>query len=93
MNAPQQGQHINLEQPQILRAAQAGLQLLNTPGAVNVPSPMAITGDVQILNALLQAIVQQQVIIVNPPAKPEGELPPPPPDENGAGEDAGKQEE
>lgn len=70
MNTVQQ--KINLELPQILQAARAGLQLLNTPGAVSVPSQMAITGDVQILNALLQAIVQQQVIVVNPPQAPEG---------------------
>ncbi len=69
MNA---GQKIDLEQPQILQAARAGLTLLNTPGAVSVPSQMAITGDVQILNALLQAIVSRQVVVVNPPQAPEG---------------------
>ena len=71
-----QKQQINLEQPQILRAANAGLQLLNTPGAVNVPSPMAITGDIQILNALLQAIVSQQVVLTNPPKAPAVPTPP-----------------
>jgi hypothetical protein len=72
-----QGQKINLDQPQILQAAKAGLQLLNTPGAVNVPGPMAVTGEVQILNALLTAIVQQQVVLVNAPEKaPAGDTPP-----------------
>ncbi len=63
-------QKMNLELPQILQAARAGLTLLNTPGAVSVPSQMAITGDVQILNALLTAIVQQQVMVVNAPPLP-----------------------
>ena len=69
-------QQINLEPQQVLRAAQAGLQLLNTPGAVNVPSPMAITGDIAVLNALLGAISKQEVIIVNAPPQPEGEQTP-----------------
>ena len=75
-------QQMNLEPQQVLRAANAGLQLLNTPGAVNVPSPMAITGDVAVLNALLNAIARQEVIVVNAPSKaaPGGE---PSPDGDG----------
>lgn len=72
-------QSINLEPQQVLRAATAGVQLLNTPGAVNVPSQMAITGDVAVLNALLSALVRQEVIIVNAPPQPAtGDQPPPP---------------
>ena len=73
-------QQMNLEPQQVLRAATAGIQLLNTPGAVNVPSQMAITGDVAVLNALLSAIVRQEVMIVNTPQKPAAE---PSPDGDG----------
>ena len=70
-------QQVNLEPQQILKAAQAGIQLLQTPGAVNVPGPLAISGDVAVLHAMLGAIVRQEVMIVNKPPQvpalePEG---------------------
>jgi len=51
---------------QVVRAANAGLALLSTPGAVNVPGPMAISGDIQLLNAVLNAIVQGRVVLGHP---------------------------
>jgi len=73
-------QKVNLEPQQILRAAQAGMQLLQTPGAVNVPGPLAISGDVQILNALLGAIARGEVQVVNAPSQVPA-LPPSEPEE------------
>jgi len=57
---------IEIGPDQVIRAATAGLQLLNTPGAVNVPGPMAISGDIQLLNAVLNSIVQRQVVLGHP---------------------------
>jgi len=60
-------------------AAAAGVQLLNMPGAVNVPSTMAITGVVGILNSMLTAIMNGEVILLNVPKKqPEGDGKTPP---------------
>jgi len=73
MEQPQQ--QINLSQENIQQAAAAGLQLLQTPGAVNVPGPMAVSGIISVLNGLLSAIVNQQVIVLNP-QQPVGEPPP-----------------
>lgn len=69
---------VNLSQEQMQQAATAGAQLLQTPGAVSIPSTMAITGIIGMLNALLTAIANGQVIVVNVPQKqiPEGEIPP-----------------
>ncbi len=70
------GQNINLEPQQVQQAAAAGLQLLNTPGAVSVPGPMALTNSVQILNAVLTAIANGQVVLVNAPPAEDGKAPP-----------------
>lgn len=61
-----EGQKVQIGPEQVVKAANAGLTLLNTPGAVNVPGPMAISGDIQLLNAVLTAIVQGQVVLGNP---------------------------
>ena len=61
---------------QIQQAALAGVTLLNTPGAVNVPSPMACSGVMKTLLQLLMAIANQEVMIVNIPVK-MAEAPPP----------------
>ncbi len=69
---------VDISQIQMQQAAAAGAQLLQTPGAVNVPSPMAITGIVGTLNSMLTAIANGQVIIVNVPTqKAEGDETPP----------------
>ncbi len=71
---------IDLSPQQVMSAAAAGIQLLNTPGAVSVPGPMAVTDVVKVLNSLLTAIVNGQVVVVNPAqlAKPpEGDKTPP----------------
>lgn len=62
---------INLSHEQTQQAAAAGVQLLQTPGAVSIPSPMAISGVVSTLNALLTAIASGQVVVVNAPTKKE----------------------
>jgi hypothetical protein len=46
-----ESQMIDLTPQQVRNAAQAGVTLLNTPGAVNVPSTMSITGVTQVLHA------------------------------------------
>ena len=74
--APQAGQQVQIGPDQVIKAATAGLSLLNTPGAVNVPGPMAISGDIQLLNAVLTAIVQGQVVLGNPITPEGGEQPP-----------------
>lgn len=60
---------IEIGPEQVVKAASAGLTLLSTPGAVNVPGPMAISGDIQLLNAVLTAIVQGQVVLGSPTSK------------------------
>jgi len=65
-------QRVQIGPEQVVRAATAGLTLLNTPGAVNVPGPMAISGDVQLLNAVLTAIVQGEVVLGSP--APQGDV-------------------
>lgn len=71
---------IDLNQQQIQMAANAGVTLLNTPGAVNVPSPMAVSGAVRVLMQLLMAISNGEVLVVNTPVKladaPPAEEPP-----------------
>jgi uncharacterized protein YoaH (UPF0181 family) len=62
---------VNLTHEQTQQAAAAGVQLLQTPGAVSIPSPMAISGVIGTLNALLTAIANGQVVVVNVPAKKE----------------------
>lgn len=75
-------QRIDLNPQQVQMAAQAGVQLLNTPGAVNVPSPMAVSGAVRVLMQLLMAIANQEVMVVNTPVQ-LADAPPPaePPNE------------
>lgn len=60
-------QRVDLNPQQVQMAASAGVQLLNTPGAVNVPSPMAVSGAVRVLMQLLMAIANQEVMVVNVP--------------------------
>jgi hypothetical protein len=60
---------IDFSPQQIQIAASAGLQLLSTQGAVNVPGPMAVSGVIKTLAQLLTAIVNQEVMIVNIPVK------------------------
>ncbi len=60
---------IDLNPQQIQMAANAGITLLNTPGAVNVPGPMAVSGVVRVLMQLLMAIANQEVMVVNLPVK------------------------
>ena len=71
------GQQVNLEPNQVAQAAAAGLTLLNTPGAVSVPGPMALTNNIQILNAVLTAIANGTLVLINAPAPEGGKLPPP----------------
>ncbi len=63
---------INLSQDNVIQAAEAGRQLLETPGAVNVPGPMSISGVTQILHALLTAIANKQVVVLQPQPSGEG---------------------
>lgn len=67
---------MDLTPQQIQQAANAGITLLNTPGAVNVPGPMAVSGIVRTLNAFLLAIVNQEVMVVMVPPQLK-EAPPP----------------
>jgi len=67
---------IDLHPQQVQQAANAGVQLLNTPGAVNVPSPMACSGVMKTLLQLLMAIANQEVMVVNVPVKLEDAPPP-----------------
>ena len=69
-------ERIDLNPQQIQVAANAGVTLLNTPGAVNVPGPMAISGAVRVLMQLLMAIANQEVMVVNMPPK-LADAPPP----------------
>lgn len=94
---------IDITQEQMKQAATAGVQLLNTQGAVNVPSPMAISGVMGVLNSMLTAIANGEVILLNVPtqqAKPEGNGEATPPEGDGDKkpdlkpvEDTGKQAE
>ena len=71
---------IDISQEQMKQAASAGVQLLNMPGAVNVPSPMAISGVMGVLNSMLTAIANGEVILLNVPKKQtegDGEKTPP----------------
>ncbi|MCK5644825.1 MAG: hypothetical protein KAJ19_28760 [Gammaproteobacteria bacterium] len=91
---------VDITQAQMQQAATAGVQLLNTPGAVNVPSTMAMTGAIAVLSSMLTAIANREVVLmnVNPVKMPEGDGDTPP---AGNGEkkpdpkpvDAGKQAE
>ena len=65
-----QPQAIQIGPEQVVKAATAGLALLNTPGAVNVPGPMAVSGEIQLLNALLTALVQGTVVLGHPQKAP-----------------------
>jgi hypothetical protein len=71
---------IDLNQDQIKMAANAGVTLLNTPGAVKVDGPMATSGVIRVLLQLLMAIANQEVLVVNTPVKladvPSAEEPP-----------------
>jgi hypothetical protein len=67
---------IDLNTQQIQLAANAGITLLNTPGAVSVPGPMAVSGIVTTLMQLLLAIQNGEVMIVNVPPKLEDAPPP-----------------
>lgn len=69
-------QRVDLNPQQVQMAASAGVQLLNTPGAVNVPSPMAVSGAVRVLMQLLMAIANQEVMVVNVPPQ-LADAPPP----------------
>lgn len=61
----QNQQIFDLNLIQIQQAASAGLSLLTTPGAVSVPSTMAVTDHVRNLNILLQGLATGQVMVVN----------------------------
>ncbi len=71
---------IDLNQQQIQLAANAGVTLLNTPGAVKVDGPMASSGVIRTLLQLLLAIANNEVLVVNTPVKladaPKSEEPP-----------------
>ena len=67
---------IDLNPQQVQQAANAGVQLLNTPGAVNVPSPMACSGVMQTLLQLLMAIANREVMVVNVPVQLKDAPPP-----------------
>jgi len=69
-------QRVDLNPQQVQMAAQAGVQLLNTPGAVNVPSQMAVSGAVRVLMQLLMAIANNEVMVVNVPPQ-LADAPPP----------------
>jgi hypothetical protein len=58
-------QTVDLSQQQIQQAAQAGVTLLNTPGAVNVPSTMSITGVTQVLHAFLLGIAEGRLAVID----------------------------
>jgi hypothetical protein len=60
---------VDLNPQQVQMAANAGITLLNTPGAVNVPSPMAVSGIVRTLYQMLLAISNGEVMLVNIPVK------------------------
>ena len=55
-----------LDPEQIKRAAASGVELLNTRGAVNVPSHMALSGDIQILDIVLKALAAGSVVLGKP---------------------------
>ena len=63
---------------QMRAAAEAGLRLLNDD-EVRVPSPLALSGHLNVLVGMLQGIVQGQLIVTNPPevleSEPDGEGP------------------
>ena len=67
---------VDLNPQQVQQAAIAGAQLLNTPGAVNVPSPMACSGVMKTLLQLLTAIANQEVMVVNLPPQLKDAPPP-----------------
>jgi hypothetical protein len=67
---------IDLTPQQIQVAAQAGITLLNTPGAVNVPGPMAVSGAVRVLMQLLMAIANNEVAVINVPVQLKDAPPP-----------------
>ncbi len=67
---------IDLNPQQVQQAANAGVTLLQTPGAVNVPSPMACSGVMKTLLQLLIAIANREVMVVNVPVKLEDAPPP-----------------
>lgn len=67
---------IDLNPQQVQQAAQAGVQLLQTPGAVSVPSPMACSGVMKTLLQLLLAISNQEVMVVNFPPQLKDAPPP-----------------
>ncbi len=56
---------IDLTPQQVRNAAQAGVTLLNTPGAVNVPSTMSITGVTQVLHAVLLGIAEGRLMVID----------------------------
>ena len=64
-------QKIDLSQQQIQKAAQAGVQLLNAPGAVSVPGPMSITGITQVLHAVLLGIAEGTLVVLDLKSVPE----------------------
>ncbi len=72
MDQPQ----VDLNPQQIQMAANAGVTLLGTPGAVSVPSPMACSGVMQTLLQLLMAIAKQEVMVVNFPPQLKDAPPP-----------------
>lgn len=69
-------QKVDLNPQQIQMAANAGITLLNTPGAVSVPSPMAVSGVVRVLMQLLMAIANQEVMVINHPPQLKDAPPP-----------------
>lgn len=94
-----QNRTVDISQEQMRQAATAGVQLLNTPGAVNVPGPMAVTDSMKILNRMLSAIANGEVAVVNITVKQEKEDGKTPPDNDEAKKldlksvDTGKQAE
>jgi hypothetical protein len=73
MMRPQTQQQVQLGPQDISRAARTGVTLLNTPDAVKVDGPMALSGDLQILNILLSNLASGALQVVQP--TPEAELP------------------
>jgi hypothetical protein len=68
---------VDLSQQQIQQAAQAGVTLLNTAGAVNVPGPMSISGITQVLHAVLLGIAEKRFAVIDltkKPAEPNKEV-------------------
>ena len=61
---------------QVQMAAAAGVQLLSNP---DLPVPMAIakTGNLSILEGILQSLAQGQVVLAAPPPDPEAKKSPP----------------